>query len=109
MLSNTNTPGNSNFLYKQNITNSFLYAIGKSPAPICRSCNLEEDTISHLLLSCQNTNEEDKVKIRKFTNDEIDEITTLNLSRNPDFIKTVINIAKTQNLPSDINLNVQYN
>ena len=49
------------------------------------------------------------MKIRKFTNDEIDEITTLNLSRNPDFIKTVINIAKTQNLPSDINLNVQYN
>ena len=98
-----------NFLYKHNITNSFLYTIGKSPTPICRSCNLEEDTISHLLLSCQYTHEEDKVKMRTLiTSNEIDDITTINLSRNPEFVKTLINIAKTQNLPSDINVNVQY-
>ena len=99
-----------NFLYKNNITNSFLYTIGKAPTPICRSCNSAEDTISHILLSCKNTKDEDKVKINKFTSsDEIDEITTLNLSRNPDFIASVINIVKTQNFPSDININVHYN
>ena len=99
-----------NLLYKNNITNSFLYTIGKAPTPICRSCNSAEDTISHILLSCKNTKDEDKVKINKFTSsDEIDEITTLNLSRNPDFIASVINIVKTQNFPSDININVHYN
>ena len=99
-----------NLFYKNNITNSFLYTIGKAPSPMCRSCNSAEDTISHILLSCKNTNDVDKVKIQSLitTGDEIDEITTINLSRNPNFIKTVLNIVKTHDLPSDINVNVLY-
>ena len=99
-----------NLFYKNNITNSFLYSIGKAPSPICPSCQTSEDTISHILLDCPNINEVDKTKIQSFINpdQQVDEIATLNLSRNSDFIKTMINITKTHNFPSDINLNVNY-
>ena len=98
-----------NLLYKNNITNSFRYKIGKAADPICPTCRKEEDTISHILVSCNNTATEDKKKIQTLTaNDQIDDITTVNLSRNPDFIKTLINITKSHNFPSEINLNVHY-
>ena len=99
-----------NLFYKNNITNSFLYKIGKAPSPICSSCKSSEDTISHILLNCPNTSESDKLKIQSFINpdQEVDEITTLNLSRNAEFMKTMINITQTHDFPSEINLNVTY-
>ena len=99
-----------NLFYKNNITNSFLYSIGKASSPLCPRCESTEDTISHILLSCPNTSEADKLKIHDFVgqDQEVDEITTLSLSRNADFIKTMINITQSHDFPSEINLNVTY-
>ena len=99
-----------NLFYKNNITNSFLYSIGKAPTPLCRNCKSEEDTISHILLSCERTLEEDKNKIKSLipSDQHVDEITTLNLSRTTAFITTLMNIMNHHNLPSEINLNANY-
>ena len=98
-----------NLFYKNNITNSFLYTIGKAPTPLCPTCKAAEDSISHIMLSCSKTSDINKNKIKSFiSSDYADEITTLNLSRNPEFIKTMIDITKSHNFPSEINLNIQY-
>ena len=99
-----------NLFYKNNITNSFLYKIGKAPSPMCPSCNSNEDTISHILLTCPNTSDMDKFRIQSFISpdEDVDEITTLSLSRKPEFIKTMINITQTHNFPSEVNINVNY-
>ena len=99
-----------NIFYKNNITNSFLYSIGKAPTPLCRNCKTEEDTIYHILLSCERTPEADKNKIKSLipSDQHVDEITTLNLSRNTAFITTVMNIINHHNLPSEINLSANY-
>ena len=99
-----------NFFYKNNITNNFRYSIGKAPSPLCPRCELSEDTIAHILLSCTNTSEDDKRKIQTYLDPsyEFDEITALNLSRNSGFFNTVMNITRTHNFPSDININANY-
>lgn len=34
------------------INRSYLFRIGKCPSPLCRLCNLEDETSEHILLSC---------------------------------------------------------
>ena len=98
-----------NLFYKNNITNSFHYTIGKAQTPLCPTCKAAEDSISHIILSCNNTSDIDKNKIKTFlSSDYVDEIATLNMSRNPEFIKTMIDITRSHNFPSEINLNIQY-
>ena len=98
-----------NLFYKNNITNNFLYSIGKAPTPLCPNCRSTEDSISHILLSCESTSDVNKMKIQRLiSGDYVDEITTLNHSRNPEFIKTMIDITRSHNFPNEINLNIQY-
>ena len=98
-----------NLFYKNNITNNFLYSIGNAPSPICANCRSTEDSISHTLLSCKRTSDIDKKKIQKIIpSNSVDEITTLNLSRNPEFIKTMIDITRSHSFPNEVNLTLQY-
>ena len=87
-----------------------MYRIGKAPSPVCSRCNQSEDTIFHILLECNGTNDDDKMRISHFLSNhqQVDEISTLNLSRSAEFLQTLLSITKTHNFPNEENLNVLY-
>lgn len=97
-------------MYKNNLTNNFLYSIGKAPTPLCPNCEREEHTIDHILLRCTTVKEELRKAVSEHLNLRlpVDNIAILNASRNEEFIKCAIAIVKEANIMKDIDLNITY-
>ena len=97
-------------LYKNNLTNNFLYSVGKAASPMCPDCGREEHTADHILLRCTAV----EVEHRKSVEDcldlthRVDNITLINASRKEDFIRTCLQIVVDVDLRSDIDLNEHY-
>ena len=88
-------------MYKNNLLNSSLYKLDKVLSPLCSLCQSEEETLDHILLSCENVQVVlkqrviDSFKIATCREDDIDPsidfIDLLNASRNQNFITSCLN------------------
>ena len=95
-------------MYKNNLTNSSLYKLGRVPSPLCSLCEREEETADHLLFRCTEVEEElrrDVATTFRQANNlnerddiETDFISILNCSRNKEFIKSCIHVLSSINI-----------
>lgn len=104
----------TSLLYKNNLTNSSLYKLGKVPSPLCSACNQQEETSDHILFYCDSVEEE--LRSSAHTNYRLGNklcegdpepdiyIGLLNASRYPPFIKSCIDIIQTLDLRVSIDL-----
>ena len=97
--------------YKNNLLNNFLWQLSKVPSPICLSCNAEEETADHILFRCNAVEENLQNQVissydRANTSDpHVDTyIGLLNACKNPDFVKSALNVLGTMNLRTSIQL-----
>ena len=101
-------------LYKNNVLHQSLYNIGRTPSPLCRFCNIEEETAEHLLLHCSYVDQHlrssahNNYRLALRLNDGEPEpifyIGLLNAIRNSDFLKSCLNIVTVLNFDVTVDL-----
>ena len=101
-------------LYKNNLLNQSLYNIGRSPSPLCRRCNQEEETAEHILFNCSHIDYQMRAtarynyKLALQVSEDAHEpefyIGLLNAIRNVEFVKSCLEIVTTINIDVTIEL-----
>lgn len=92
-------------MYKNNLSNSSLYKIGRVPSPLCTLCESEEDTADHILFRCREVDQELRSSaatsymlannIRERQGTETDHIGLLKCSRDKAFILSCVQIINS--------------
>ena len=101
-------------LYKNNLLHQSLFNIGRNPSPLCRYCNLEEETAEHLLFNCSYVDQHlrrsahTNYRLALHLSDEDPDpdiyIGLLNVIRNCDFLKTCLDIVSLLNFDVTVDL-----
>ena len=100
--------------YKNNISNSSLYKLGRVPSPLCSMCEREEDTPDHIIFRCPEVDAERRrdaaTQYRLANNLEeredivADFIALLNTSRHKPFMDSCVEIINLINVRTSIDL-----
>ena len=90
-------------LYKNNLMKQSLYNIGRSPSPLCRFCQQDEEVAEHLLFNCSHVDQQLRstahknyrlaLKLSEDAPAPIFYIGCLNAIRNIDFVKSCLEIV----------------
>ena len=101
-------------LYKNNLLNQSLYNIGRSPSPLCRFCNQEEEIAEHILFNCSSVDQElrssahskyrQSLKLKENEQEPIFYIGCLDAIRNIDFVKSCLMIVTTLDIDVTVDL-----